>query len=414
MKRKHKLIRTAFLLAVLLYFLYKLIYGVFIRPPDTQIVRFGEVSTEQEYQCIIVRDEKIVKSPSEGIIKYYVEEGEKVDRDYKVSEIYTSSVDEKDKEKLEDLHHRIDEIESTKGNMFKVDVEKIDNEINLIIDNLRKARIQEDFQQIRQLHVSLENKIDKKRRVSGDKSFSGSNLSKLQSEKVLLETKIKNSILGINSPGSGIVSYYVDGYEELLTPSNLSNIKYDFIKEMKPSLEKLKYDKVIYNQPVFKITDNTAWYILIITDSNDSDTFKKGKKISMDFPSERITGSVVDKINDESKSFIIVKTNQFENDFNRLRKLNLNVVKEQYEGLKIHKDSIVERDSELGVFLLSVNRKAIFRPIEILGHDDEYAIVKSNEFERKEGDTVKRVKTLKLYDEILRHGAKYEEGDTVF
>lgn len=414
MKRKQRVVRTLFFLIIILYFVYKLVYGLFIKPPDTEIVRFGEVSTQKEYQCLIVRDEKIVKSPSEGIIKYYVEEGEKVENGYKISEIYTSSVNEEDREKLNDLHERIDEIESTKGSMFEVDVEKLDNEISLIVDELRNARVQEDFEKIRQLEDNLKNKIDKKRRVSGDKSFSGANLSKLQSEKELLETKIKNSILEIDSPASGIVSYYVDGYEELLTSSNLANIKYEFIKTMEPSLEKLKYDKVIYNQPVFKITDNTLWYIVIVTDTDDADTFKTGKKISMDFPDSRITGSIVDKINDESKSFIVVKTNQFESSFNRLRKVNLNIVKDQYEGLKIHRDSIVEIDNKLGVFILSVNRKAIFKPIKILGYNDEYAIVQNNEFSRKEGDTVKSVKTLKLYDEILRYGKKYEEGDTVY
>lgn len=414
MKRKQKLYRVLFLSAILLFFAYKIIYGVFIRPPDTQIVEFGELSTEMQYQCVIIRNETVVKSPNEGTIKYYAEEGEKVEKGYKVCEIYTSDVNDEDRQSLVELNDRIDDIQSSKGNFFKVDIDKLNIEISRIIEELRTARINEDFEKIRQLEKSLENKVDKKRRVSGDKSFSGANLEKLQGEKTILESKIKNSIIEINSSESGIVSYYIDGFEGILTPNNLGSIKYEFIKTMEPVSNKLKYDKVIYDQRIYKLTDNTSWYILIVTDSKDSNTFKMGKKIYIDISDTRISGKVIDKINDDSNSFIIVKTNQYVNNFNKMRKANLNVIKEQYEGLKIHRDSIIEKDEQLGVFLLDVNRKAVFKPIKVLGYNDEYAIIQNNTFDIKEGDSSKSIATVKLYDEVLRYGKRYKEGDIMY
>ncbi len=414
MKKKQRLYRTLFFSVVILYFIYKLIFGLLIKEPDTQIVEFGELSTEKEYECLIVRNERIVKSPSEGIIKYYVEEGEKVEKNYKVSEIYTSDVSDEDREQLKKLNSRIEDIQSSKGDLFKIDVDRLNIEINNIVDELRSARIQDDFTKLSDLKIKLESKIDKKRRVSGDKSFSGANLDRLQGEKNKLETRIKNSILQINSPESGIISYYIDGYEEILTPQNLANIKYEFIKGIESNSDKLRYDKVIFNQSIFKITDNTAWYIVIITDFEDANSFEIGKKVSVDILESRVTGKITDKIQDDTKSFIIVRTNQYVSGFNNIRKANFKVIREHREGLKIHRDSVVERDGEMGVFLLSVNRKAIFRPIKVLGYDDDYVIVEINYFEVKEGDSSKRVRTVKLYDEVLRYGKKYKEGDIVY
>ncbi|MCG8541066.1 MAG: hypothetical protein MJA82_14155 [Clostridia bacterium] len=414
MKKKQRLYRTLFFSVVILYFIYKLIFGLLIKEPDTQIVEFGELSTEKEYECLIVRNERIVKSPSEGIIKYYVEEGEKVEKNYKVSEIYTSDVSDEDREQLKKLNSRIEDIQSSKGDLFKIDVDRLNIEINNIVDELRSARIQDDFTKLSDLKIKLESKIDKKRRVSGDKSFSGANLDRLKGEKNKLETRIKNSILQINSPESGIISYYIDGYEEILTPQNLANIKYEFIKGIESNSDKLRYDKVIFNQSIFKITDNTAWYIVIITDFDDANSFEIGKKVSVDILESRITGKITDKIQDDTKSFIIVRTNQYVSGFNNIRKANFKVIREHREGLKIHRDSVVERDGEMGVFLLSVNRKAIFRPIKVLGYDDDYVIVEINYFEVKEGDSSKRVRTVKLYDEVLRYGKKYKEGDIVY
>lgn len=414
MKKKSKLYRFVFFSIVLIYFAYKLIYGLVLKPPDTEIVKFGELSTQKEYECLIVRDEKIVKSSSEGNIKYFVEEGEKVEKYYKICEIYTSDVDDKDREKIKELNSRIDDIEASKSSLFEIDIDKLEEEIDILVNEIRSARIQGDFVKIHKLKSSLENKINKKRRVSGDKSFSGANLEKLQGEKNELESKMKNSILEINSPESGIISYYIDGYEEILTPHNLANLQYEIIKSMDATSNKLKYDKVIYNQKIFKITDNTGWYIVIITDFEDANTFKLGRRISIDILDKRIKGKVIDKIHDETKSFVIVRTNQYVSGFNKIRKLSLNIVKEQYEGLKIYKDSIIEKEGSLGVYVLNVNRKAVFKPIKVLGYNDDYAIIKNSFFDVKDGESSKRIYTVKLYDEILRYGKKYKEGDIIY
>jgi putative membrane fusion protein len=399
---------------VLLYFAYKLIFGVILKSPSTEIVKFGELSTQKEYECLIVRDEKIVKSTSEGNIKYYAEEGEKVEKYYKICEIYTSDVNDKDREKIKELSSRIDDIEDSKNTLFEVDVDKLDDEIDILINDIRNARIQGDFVKVNGLRSSLENKINKKRRISGDKSFSGANLEKLQGEKSKLENKIKNSILEINSPESGIISYYIDGYEEILTPHNLGKLEYKIIQSMDDTSDKLKYEKVIYNQKIFKITDNTAWYTVIITDFDDADTFKLGRQISIDILDARIKGKIIDKLHDETKSFIIVKTNQYVSGFNKIRKANLNIVKEQYEGLKICKDSIIEKEDQMGVYVLNVNRKAVFKPIKVLGYNDDYAIIRNSFFDVKDGESSKRIYTVKLYDEILRYGKKYKEGDIIY
>ncbi|SKC87326.1 HlyD family efflux transporter periplasmic adaptor subunit [Maledivibacter halophilus] len=414
MKRNFKLYRIIFFSIILLYFIYKAIFGLFLKTPDTEIVKFGELSTQKEYECLIVRDEEIVKSPDEGVIKYYVQEGEKVEKNYKICEIYTSSVNDKDKKKLSDLSSRINDIDASKGDFFETDIEKIDNEIDIIVDEIRIARVKGDFSRINDLKNNLNNKVEKKRRISGDKSFSGANLERLEGERKELESKIKSSIIEMKSSQSGVVSYYIDGYEEILTPHNILNIKYEYIKNIENASDKLKYDKVIYDQPVFKLTDNTAWYIMIMTDPKDSDSFKLGKNVSIDISDTRIKGEIIDKAYDEGKSFIIIKTNQYASDFNKIRKINLNIIKNQYEGLKIHRDSIIEKDGELGVYVLDINRKACFKAIKVLGYNDEYAIIQNNVFDIKDGDSVKRVYTVKLYDEILRYGKKYNEGDIIY
>jgi len=85
-----------------------------------------------------------------------------------------------------------------------------------------------------------------------------------------------------------------------------------------------------------------------------------------------------------------------------------------YEGLKIFVDSIIEKDGKKGVYLLDINRNAVFKPIQIIGIHEEYAIIKSNVFyEKKDGET-RTIETIKLYDEVVRKAEKVKEGQLVF
>ncbi len=411
-KKRTSTIKILFFTIIIFYLVYKAISGLFMNDPITEIVNYGELVSEKEYECVIIRNEEVINSPQEGSIKYFVEEGEKVEKGYNILEIYTSEVNEEDREKLMQLNKRIDNIQSNKDDLFLIDIEKINKKIETIVNEIKKNRLEGNFHRIEELKRELEDKIEKKRIINGDKSFSGFNLQSLKAEKNKLENKIKNSITEIKSPKSGIISYNIDGFEDILTPENISKIKYDYIESMEIKLNNLKLDKVIYDQPLFKIIDNTYWYIVVITDLQDS--FKKGQKVFIDMYDTRISGVVQDVFNNGNKKMVIIKTNQYAKDFYKVRKGIFNIVKEHYTGLKIHRDSIVQKNGKIGVYILDVNNKAYFKPIKIKGYNDDFAIVHNNFFYEKKGDESIRVGTLELYDEILRNAAKYEEGQIIY
>ncbi len=413
-KSKINIIKLLLFLSIVAFFLYRLYESFFLSPEATEIVQYGEISIEKTYPCLIVRNEKVINSQGEGNIKYFVEEGEKVEKGYKVAEIYMDIVSEEDKIKIEELNERINDIKSNKGDLFDLDIDKLNSEIENILNEIKYYKKRKDYQNIEELKYQLVNKIDKKRRIDGDKSFAGYNLENLQEEKEIIEQRLKNSVIEIYSSESGIVSFVIDGSEEILKPENISNLTWDRINSIEFKPTTLNLGQVIFDQPILKIIDNITWYVVAATDLEDSKTFSKGQNIKIDLYDSRIEGSVIDIIPDDNQSLILIKTNEYGINFHKERKLDLNIVKELYTGLKIHRDSIIQNGDELGVYVLDVNRRATFKPIKIKGYNGNEVIIYDSYFYKETDNGTERVSTVRLYDEIVRNGKKYKEGEIIY
>ncbi len=413
-RKRTKGIKLIFFAIIFLYFIYKLVFGMLFQDPLTEIIQYGNIDSQKEYECIVIRQEFLIESPIEGSVKYFAKEGEKVEKDFKVAEIYSLNMSAEDRNKLVDINNRIVEIKDLEESIFHTDIEKLDNEILSLIDNIKKSRIKNRYSQISFLKNELNNKLDKKSRIKGGKSFSGINLENLETEKNILEEKINNSIVELYSPESGIISYYIDGVEEILNPENLSNIKIDFIKSLDIKPNSLQDENVIYNQPVFKVIDNTSWYIGILTDINDSETFKIGGNLIVEMNGDQVNGLVEEIIKSEDDSLIIVKIHQQANNFHKERRLKLNIIKDNYEGLKINKDSIIEKDGQLGVYSLDINNKSTFVPIKIVGYKEDEVIINDGFYYENVEKISERIKTISLFDEILRNAKKYKEGEIIY
>lgn len=381
---------------------------------ETSIAQYGNIQIVHHLDCYVIRNEQLVTSTIEGDIKYFVQEGEKVEKGYKVVEIYKDAVDEVTRKKLEVINQRIESLNDSKDYLFQSDVEKLDREINNIIDHLKQYKEQGDLLKVKQLKKDLENKLDKKRIIIGDKSFVGKNLETLKIEQEQLVNQINSSITEIASPVSGIISYKIDGYENILNPKNMVTIELEKLKNMEKQATDLRATKVINHQPLFKVVDNNVWYMIAWIEEDTLEDYKVGRTVTFNFPQGQIQGKIFQIVPDDQKSMVIFEIDEYIDGFETLRNVSLDVVVVDYEGIKIPRDSIVEKDGKKGVYVLDINRYAIFKPIKIIGYDETNAIIKSNVFYEKDGEDMKTITTVKLYDEIVRKASKINQGQMIY
>ncbi|WZL74765.1 HlyD family efflux transporter periplasmic adaptor subunit [Clostridiaceae bacterium 35-E11] len=413
-KRRKNRLGYFFFGMIVFYLLIKFIPMLISSSNETSIAQYGNIQVVHHLNCYVIRNEQLIISNAEGDIKYFVQEGEKVEKGYKVVEIHKDAVDEITRKKLEVINQRIESLNDNKEYLFQSDVEKLDKEINNIIDNLKQYKEKGDLLKIYQLKKDLESKLDKKRIIVGDKSFAGKNLEALKVEQKQLVNQINNSIIAISSPVSGIISYKIDGYETILNPQNMATIELNKLKNMERSVTDLRGTKVINQQPLFKVVDNNSWYMITWIEKEYLEDYKEGRSVTFNFPQGQIQGKILQIVLDDPKSMVIFEMDEYIEGFDTLRNISLDVVAVNYEGIKIYRDSIVERDGKKGVYVLDINRHASFKPIKIIGYDDTYAIIKSNIFYEKDGEDMKTITTVKLYDEIVRKASKIDQGQVIY
>ena len=103
----------------------------------------------------------------------------------------------------------------------------------------------------------IDNLVTKKARIAGEASPQGSYLRGLIDERKQYESELNSGAEYVKAPMSGIVSYRVDGLEDVLTPDNFSNLSKEYLESLDLSTGKI----VATNSESGKVIDNFYCYI---------------------------------------------------------------------------------------------------------------------------------------------------------
>lgn len=379
------------------------------------MAQYGNLQVIDSVDGYIIRDEKIIKANYEGEIKYFAEDGQKVENGYKVLEIQKDKVEDETRKKLEIINQRINNLENEK--FFKTDIDKLNKEINNIIEEIQENSKNNNVEKVIELKKQLKIKLDKKNIIAGDKSFYNKNIDMLKKEQEQLKTRIDNDIQIMKSPVSGLISYYSDGLEDIFTINNMAAIDLEKVKDVKYHPTNLRESKnAIINQPLYKVVNNTTWYVAVEVDNKQIENYKEGRRVKIKISDSQVEGKIYRIIKNEDEFIVITKINQYMEEFYKIRQVKAEISVIDYEGLKIPKDSLLKKDGIVGVYVLDINRYAVFKEVSIVGYNDhdDFVIIKSNFFYKKENEEIKTVKTVKLYDEVVRNGDRIREGQIIY
>lgn len=199
----------------------------------------------------------------------------------------------------------------------------------------------------------------------------------------------------------GILAYHADGYESMITPENMDNKDKDFFRKLKNSSDlELMNDIVMETDPVFKICDRSAWYIICYIPREHEKRYAEGTRLSVCINDEKTITGTVFKIEDERREKkLIIKTNYYYYRFPTVRKVDVEVITSDVMGLLISNTSIVEQNKKKGVFVRQKTGKYKFVPINVIATDGTQSAISPSQFRDKDGNTVT---TVRSYDDILR------------
>ncbi|MBN2878075.1 MAG: hypothetical protein JXN65_00415 [Clostridia bacterium] len=359
-----------------------LIYGFFqyISPPK---VEWGSLNSSFSAEAVIIRNEQIVTSTNYGTLDCLTAEGSFVYEGTAVADLYLSDYSQSDIESLVTTRQEIKNYQSSNilKNIVYDDLEKINDEIDSLIDEITQLAMDNRFREIPTKDNELQVLLEQRRRYMNENLTSDSHLDKLfQQEEVNLE-KINESLISMHAPSDGIVSFFLDGMENYLNYEFLQNMTNNEYETMKKILNEnitatnLGMDsKVNINQAVYRIVEPNLWYAVMKV-PRSKNTLVTGQSYMVDFDGYEYgyVNGTVEFIIDAGRDVILVM--RFTEDIGTMATLRTVTCNfgDTAEGFKVPREYITYEDGVFGIFVKDGGKK--FVPVNVLAQDNTHVIV---------------------------------------
>ena len=397
-----KLIIALSIILILVIYAICIVVNLIKKPTDTFLVENGKISFEESVQGYIIRDETVVKGENyKNGISQIKAEGEKVAKGEAIFRYYTRG-EEGLIAKINELDVKIREAMENENNIYSSDIKTLESQIH---KKIHEAYKQNDLQKIKEFKNELNTLITKKAKIAGELSSSGSYLKQLIDERSSYENQLNSGSEYIEATRTGVVSYRVDGLEEVLTTSNLASLSKNMLEDFK-----LKTGEIVStSEESGKIIDNFYCYIACVLKNENMNAAKvkigSGVKIRLS-NAEEIT-STVEYISQESEeeSLVVLKIEKCVEKLINYRKISLDIIWWSESGLKIPNDAIKYEKEDLAY----ITRKRVGYTdniyIKILKQSDKYSIIENytNSELKEKGvseEKIEKRRTISLYDEL--------------
>lgn len=182
---------------------------------------------------------------------------------------------------------------------------------------------------------------------------------------------------------SGIVSYAVDGLEEILRPESVFDMdlkKYDNLDRDYKQLVNGQYLKK--GQASYRIINNNKMLVVLKTTVREINRYLLNETVflnSKDLQKDLIDGVIIKKITDGESGFLIIELNVFEDEWLNLRWADITFIKNIYRGIVIPRSAVFTRPDGEGVLLVNPDGNYKFQQIKVLDGNNEDIVVEGIE-----------------------------------
>lgn len=346
---------------------------------------------------VIIREETVIKGENykNGIIQI-ISEKERVAKNQAVFR-YMANDEENLKKKIEDVDLKIQDALSKQEGFFPTDIKNLEKQID---DKIKPINKLTDIQKISEYKRDISNIVNKKAKIIGELSTSGSYIKELTEEREKYEAELTEGSEFVTAPVAGMVSYRVDGLENTLSPSNLEELSEEKLESLS-----LKTGKIIpISNEEAKIINNFNLRIVAVLNSPSAEIAKVGDSVTITLASgEEVKAKIEYKKEENSKYLIVFKLNTLKDELIEYRKISFNITWWSETGLKVPNDAIIQDENQNSCVIKEKTGQYSKVYVKVLKKNDKYSIVenyKTEDFEKLGIDASKSNK-ISQYDMIL-------------
>ena len=399
---KKKFIMNIIFIIVSLYIIYA-VYLIIKTPTDTITVENGTLTAEESSTGYIIRDETIVKGKNyKNGINQIILEGEKAAKNQTIFRYYGKE-ETKLQSKIDEVNEKIQKALEKENLFTSSDIKNLDDQIDSKLQDLKTIN---DVKNLSEYKKQLSEIMLKKATIAGENSKSGSYIKKLIEKREKYEKQLIEGSEYIVAPKSGIVSYRVDGLENVLKTDGFEELDEKKLNELD-----VKTGQIVSSScEEGKVINNFNIYIATILDSLPAKQAETGKNVLITLASgEEVNATIYyTKVQDNGKVLIIFKINTLTDELRSYRKISFNITWWSFAGIKVPNDAIIE-DENHSKYVLRKNSAGTTKCyVKILKTNEKYSIISSYSVEDLTalGIDINTYKGINVFDTIMLYPKK--------
>ena len=248
-------------------------------------IQFGSLGADMEVNAAIIRDEKVIMSEPYEKITFDVVEGETVNNDQVIAQLYRRGYQDETMVTLLNLQKQIYDYQmQLLGNQAPQELVDLNANIDEVEKQIRAVSRGQSTLDMLDLEQTLKDLEDQRVTLLQSTVTADTTLTQLYSDLKSQQNVMSSWKRDIkNTGGTGIVSFYFDGYEQVLNVNKLSTINSALVKNVVNGGNTAKNAESSSEVPLYRIINNTHWFIAFVTSATDPMRLAEGEQYSVLF-----------------------------------------------------------------------------------------------------------------------------------
>lgn len=378
------------------------IYSSAYKPITTASAEYYTAVDGIQINTTIIREERIITSDTSGTHHFLLSDGERVAKDGIVANIYSDAQASVTVNRIEQLKSRISDIEEMQAynDVEAADLSLINNKVNNSLNKMLRGIAAGNYSSVGNDSTELLTNISRRQMITGEQTDFSARLTELKSELESLNASLPQPIGSIKTDVSGYFVSGIDGYETVVSCSNIDQLTPEY-------LDTLKEGEVPQNA-IGKIVSDYTWYVAAKIEISDSLKYKIGDVLTLKttLKSTPELNVKVEKINtsqQQDTAVIVFSCQQMNSELASIRKGSMTIINNTYTGLKIPAKALRFENDQTGVFVRS-GMTVKFVGVNVIYRTDEYILCEQQ---------VSNDDVLRLYDDVVVKGKRLYDGKIV-
>lgn len=347
---------------------------IFSGPRETDIMMANSAYT-QKLDCVIIRNEAVTMSDSTARVEYIARENSLIQEGDTVVNLYTTGYSESLLSNLETTRQNIQAYhKELLANILDSDLERLDGVVNTMALEFKNLITHQTTGNLETVSAQLETAMVNRQEYLRRNKREDTKLTKLYEEENTRLSSIQSWRKVSTAEKSGVVSFYLDGYESDLSADDIETLS---IADVRTVLNggKLANTQKTMNEGIYRIVDQDDWYVAILANAEEwTPVVGQSYFLQMEgYDDLSYTATVTSVLKESGNVLAVFKVDDPMGSliYKRTGKAQFSIT---LTGLSVDSKALYDQQGQIGVWLYDVPG-GTFVPVEVLHDDGDIAMI---------------------------------------